>query len=105
MGLWFYRRLHKMRTTPGYFKNAAILRQYEVSTARTVARIPMRTTPVPVSVGTVETNGDDSYEDGGFEVPETTTVTGMATPRCPISATVDAFEACPRGRSGWGDTL
>ena len=42
---------------------------------------------------------DDSYEDGGFEASQTTTVTRMATPRGSIPVTVGTFEAW--GLGGW----
>ena len=78
----------------------------------TVLRIAMRTTPIPVTVGTLEarrqhegpkvTTCDDSYEDGGFEAPKTTTVTRMATPKGLIPVTVGTFEAYDGGGGGGG---
>ena len=50
---------------------------------------------------------DDSYEDGGFEAPKTTTVTRMVTPRGPILVNASTFEAHLGGGLGgiplgWG---
>ena len=54
----------------------------------TVVRAAIRTTLIPVTVGTFETirhvrgvKLDDSYEDGGIEASKTTIITRMATPR------------------------
>ena len=50
-------------------------------------------------------NRDDSYSDGGFEAPKTTTVTRMATTRGPIPVTVSTLEAYLGGSGGgyhWG---
>ena len=66
----------------------------------------MRTTPIPVTVGTFEARrqhegpkSDDSYEDGGFAAPKTTTVTRMATLTGLIPVTVGTFQAYQGG--GW----
>ena len=64
----------------------------------------MRTTPIPVTVGTFEPRrqheGDDSYKDGGFAAPKTTTVTRMATLTGLIPVTVGTFEAYHGGVGG-----
>ena len=66
----------------------------------------MRTTLIPVTVDTFETQrwrkgskSDDSYEEDSLEAAKTVTVTRMATPRGPIPVTVDTFEALG-GRGG-----
>ena len=75
----------------------------------------MRTTPIPVTVGTLEarrqhegpkvTTCDDSYQDGGFEAPKTTTVTRMATPKGLIPVTPGTFEAFDGGGGSGGVPL
>ena len=73
--------------------------QCEASKALRVASTAVRTTPIPVTVGTFETQrklwakSDDSYEDDSFEASRTTTVARMATLKDPIPVTVDSFEA------------
>ena len=71
----------------------------------TVLRTAIRTTLIPVTVGTFfrdvanlrGVTTDDCYQDGGFEALKKTTVTRMATPRGSIPVTVGTFEAWGEG--------
>ena len=63
----------------------------------------MRTTAIPVTVGTLEARGhheerksDDCYKDRGFEAPKRRQVTRIAR----VPATVSTFEACLGGVGG-----
>ena len=74
---------------------------------RTVLRIAMRTTPIPVTVGTFEARRQHEGPKvttvtrmEAFAAPKTTTVTRMATLTGLIPVTVGTFEAYHGG--GWG---
>ena len=77
-----------MRTKPIPVTAVKMRQQYEAPKAMTVARTAMRMTADPCERWSFSdatkaggAKSDDSYEDGGFEVSKTMTVTQMATPR------------------------